>query len=80
MIGMYGMGKELNVFHAANIEYSDTTKTKMDNESLQLIQHAYEEGKRLIEQDRHYVERMIDSLLKKNVLFMKDLSDFIDLC
>jgi cell division protease FtsH len=78
MIGMYGMGKELNVFHAANIEYSDTTKTKMDNESLQLIQHAYEEGKRLIEQDRHYVERMIDSLLKKNVLFMKDLSEFID--
>ena len=78
MIGTYGMGNELNVFHADDLDYSDTTKSKLDNESLQLIRHAYEEGKRLIELDKPYVERMIASLLEKNVLFMKDLSDFID--
>jgi cell division protease FtsH len=78
MIGTYGMGNELNVFHADDLDYSDTTKSKLDNESLQLIRHAYEEGKRLIEQDKPYVERMIASLLEKNVLFMKDLTDFID--
>ena len=78
MIGMYGMGEDLKVFHDDNLDYSDTTKTKLDTESLHLIRHAYEEGKRLIEQDKTYVERMIASLLEKKVLFMKDLSDFID--
>ena len=77
MIGMYGMGDELKVFHNENQNgidlYSDNTKSKIDNESLQLVNYAYEEAKHLVEQEKEYVEHMINSLLDKKVLFFDDL-------
>ena len=60
MIGNYGMGQDLQVFYNENVEsdrnpflgrsfamgdkYSEKTKEKMDNESLDLINDAYKEA------------------------------------
>ena len=64
MIGNYGMGEELKVFYNENTEsgrtpflgrslamgdkYSDKTKEKVDDESLQLVNEAYREAYRLL--------------------------------
>ena len=64
MIGNYGMGEELMVFYNENTEsgrtpflgrsmamgdkYSEKTKEKMDEESLQLVKDAYKEAHKLL--------------------------------
>jgi ATP-dependent Zn protease len=53
MVGNYGMGNELKVFYNENIDsksfttsekYSEWTKEKMDSESLDLINDAYQQA------------------------------------
>ena len=81
MIGLYGMGEELQVFHDENLDnqyrpdlYSDFTKSIIDEESLDLVNLAYNEAKKLIKQDKTFVDFAINSLLEKKVLFSNDLN------
>ena len=83
MIGMYGMGDELKVFHDDNLDsqyrpdlYSDFTKSIMDDESLDLISEAYNEAVRIIKRDKTYFEFIINSLLDKKTLYLSDLQEY----
>ena len=83
MIGSFGMGNELMVFHNKNLDnefnsdtYSDLTKSIMDEESLDLVNMAYNEAKKIINEDKPYFKSMVNSLLVNKVLLPTDfLSD-----
>lgn len=79
MIGMYGMGDELKVFHDDNLDsqyrpdlYSDFTKSIIDDESLDLISEAYNEAVHIIRRDKTYFEFIINSLLDKKTLYLSE--------
>ena len=80
MIGLYGMGEYLKVFHDDNLDsqykpnlYSDVTKSMFDDESLDIVNAAYNEAVRIITQDKIHFEFTIDSLLENKVLYLADL-------
>jgi cell division protease FtsH len=83
MIGMYGMGDELQVFHDDNLDnqykpdlYSDILKSMMDEESLELVENAYNEAKRIIIQDKTYFDFVSNSLIINKVLYLNDFKDY----
>jgi len=83
MIGMYGMGNELEVFHNDNLDnqyspdlYSDITKTMIDEESLDLVEDAYKEAIRIITQDKTYFKFVSNSLLINKVLYLNDFKEY----
>jgi len=93
MIGNYGMGKLLEPFYNENIDsdrnpflgrsmtlgakYSEKTKELMDNESLELVRNAYDEAKRILNENRGKIDIIVDKLLEKNTLFMKEFDELI---
>ena len=80
MIGNYGMGKDLEVFYNENIEsnrnpflgrsmgmgdkYSEKTKEKMDEESLDLVNEAYREALVILRANAEMVQILKNILLK----------------
>lgn len=83
MIGMYGMGNELQVFHDDNLDnqykpdlYSDILKSMIDAESLELVENAYNEAKRIINQDKTYFDFVSNSLIINKVLYLNDFNDY----
>ena len=82
MIGLYGMGDNLQVFHDENLDnqyrpdlYSELTKSIYDDESIYLVNLAYNEAKKIIKQDKTFFEFTVNSLLDKKVLFSNDLQN-----
>ena len=82
MIGLYGMGDNLKVFHDENLDnqykpdlYSELTKSIYDDESIYLVNLAYNEAKKIIKQDKTFFEFTVNSLLDKKVLFSNDLQN-----
>ena len=82
MIGLYGMGDNLEVFHDENLDnqyrpdlYSELTKSIYDDESIYLVNLAYNEAKKIIKQDKTFFEFTVNSLLEKKVLFLNDLQN-----
>ena len=80
MIENYGMGDKLKVFHNNKLDgqyspdmYSDTTKKIIDEESLSLVNMAFDEAVEIIKQEKPYIELLINSLLDKKILFMNDI-------
>lgn len=83
MIGSYGMGDELIVFHNENLDnqyatdiYSDMTKTTMDDESLDLVMLAYDEAVKIINEHNTFFKFIVNQLLETKVLFQGDLLEF----
>jgi len=80
MIGNYGMGKDLEVFYNENIEsnrnpflgrsmgmgdkYSEKTKEKMDEESLDLVNEAYREALAILRANEEMIQILKNILLK----------------
>jgi len=94
MIGNYGMGKLLEPFYNENVDsernpfvgrnlgsgdkYSEKTKEIMDSESLELVRNAYDEAKRLLNENKDLMEIIIEKLLKQNTLFGNEVNKIID--
>jgi len=90
MIGNFGMGTELEVFFNENIDlennvflgktlasgekYSDSTKSLMDQESLQLINEAFSNAKMLINTRKNVLIELSSLLLENKVLYQDDFS------
>uniref|UniRef100_A0A6C0B998 AAA+ ATPase domain-containing protein n=1 Tax=viral metagenome TaxID=1070528 RepID=A0A6C0B998_9ZZZZ len=80
MIGNYGMGKDLEVFYNENIEsnrnpflgrsmgmgdkYSEKTKEKIDEESLDLVNEAYREALAILRANEEMIQILKNILLK----------------
>ena len=72
MVGKYGMGKELEVFYnkdAGMNFYSDKTKENIDTESLELVNSAYEEAKKILNESKPQMMRMVQQLLNQTTLY-----------
>jgi len=78
MVGNFGMGNELKVFFNENIDsamspfsgnkYSEKTKELFDAEFLELIQTAYAEALRVLQENKKYCVTLVDALLKHNTI------------
>jgi cell division protease FtsH len=95
MVGNYGMGKELQVFYNENIEsernpflgrsfgmtnkYSEKTKEKMDNESLDLINDAFEEAISILLENKLRMNILIKILLDSTTLSGKFIYDNLEI-
>jgi cell division protease FtsH len=94
MIGNYGMGKDLEVFYNTNEEsdrnpflgrtlgggekYSENTKEKMDDESLNLVNNAYREAINIILENKDKISGLINILMEKNTLSGEDIYQEIE--
>jgi len=79
MVGNFGMGKELNVFYNENIDsatrspfsgdkYSEKTKELFDTEFLELIQMAYIEAIKLLQENKNKCSTLVEALLKHKTI------------
>jgi cell division protease FtsH len=91
MIGNYGMGKLLEAFYNEDIDsdrnpflgrslgsgskYSEKTKEIMDSESLELVRNAYDEAKRILNENRNKMDIVIEELLQKNTLYTAEFDE-----
>lgn len=91
MIGNYGMGKLLEAFYNEDVDsdrnpflgrslgggakYSERTKEIMDAESLELVRNAYDEAKRILNENRGKMDIVIENLIQKNTLYTQEFDD-----
>jgi cell division protease FtsH len=73
MIENYGMGSDLEVFYDGNEyelnnKYSETMKTKIDYESLSLVNEAYDEAIKIIMVNKEKIHILINMLLSTQTL------------
>ena len=88
MIGNFGMGNQLEVFFNDNInddnpflgrslgageKYSEYTKLISDKEALHLVIEAYNEAKRILDENRDKLIIMSDLLLNQTIINKKDI-------
>ena len=86
MVGNFGMGDKLEVFFNENInddggffntnKYSEYTKFNMDRETLNLINEAYNESKKILIEKNLQLVNMCDLLLNNTVLNKQDIQKF----
>ena len=78
MIGTFGMGDQLEVFslneekQLRNI-YSETFKSEIDSESLDLVRDAYQEAKTLLKKHKEKLIAFSHILMDKTNLYQKDM-------
>jgi cell division protease FtsH len=84
MIGNFGMGTRLETFYNENVDserspflgrsigtgdkYSDETKRVFDKETMDLVQNAYIDAKRILSDNEKYMNQIVDTLLKNTTL------------
>jgi len=83
MVGNFGMGKNLEVFYNENVgddsnlmvpyPYSDHTKSIMDKEVLDLVLDAFNEAKRILNEQKTQLIELSILLENNKVVFPKDL-------
>jgi cell division protease FtsH len=86
MIGIFGMGDNLKVFYNKNIDgdvnpflsgsnelYSESTKTEMDIESINLVKLAYAEAIKILEENKDKINLISKELIERQVLFNSDM-------
>ena len=94
MVGNYGMGEDLKVFYNENVEsdrnpflgrsfgmgdkYSEKTKEKMDNESLDLINNAYQEAIHMLQENKSKMNVLVKILLDSTTLSGKFIYDNLE--
>lgn len=78
MIDKFGMGSKLEVFYNDNNNkvYSQSTQTLIDEETLKLVNIAYEEAKKILNNNKEFLISFAEILLNKTILYKKDI-DFI---
>jgi len=83
MIENYGMGSDLEVFYNDNEfgisnKYAETTKTKIDYESLSLVNEAYEEAIKIIMTNKDNINILVNMLLSSSILSGNIVYDIIN--
>jgi cell division protease FtsH len=94
MIGNYGMGNALETFYNENVEsdrnpflgrnfgagdkYSNKIKEIYDMESIELVDQAYKEAKKLLVTNRILMNRIVEELVKKYTLYGKDVMELME--
>ena len=89
MIGNFGMGDKLEVFFNDNIgdesnpflgrslgigdKYSQYTKYVMDKESLELVNNAYKEAKKLLKENYIKLVEFSELLVNNTIVMNKDI-------
>ena len=71
MICNYGMGEDLKVFYdesVDSIKFSDKRKEKIDNESLLLLDNAYNEAIQILENNKDKINLLVNQLLQNITL------------
>jgi cell division protease FtsH len=93
MIGNFGMGDKLEVFFNDNVgdesnpflgrslgigdKYSQYTKYVMDKESLELVNNAYKDAKKILEENYLKLIEFSELLINNTVVMKNDVNDFI---
>lgn len=85
MVSIYGMNQEIGNVSFYDPErselggkpYSEATAERIDNEVKKLIDQAYERTKSLLSEKRDELETLAQELLKKEIIFQKDLEVLI---
>jgi cell division protease FtsH len=86
MVTIYGMNKEIGNLsyydskqseYNFNKPYSDATAEKIDREVKKIIDEAFERTKKLLIDQREYLEIIAKELLEKEILFQSDLERLI---
>jgi cell division protease FtsH len=84
MIGLFGMGDELETFYNENIDsslpdfgysnhkYSEKIKESFDMEALKLVSKAYGEAKEIIEKNSSEFNDLVNLLFEKEILNIND--------
>jgi cell division protease FtsH len=88
MIGIFGMGDNLKVFYNKNVDegvnpflsgsnelYSESTKTEMDIESINLVKLAYIEAIKILEENKDKINLIAKELMEKQILFNSDMKE-----
>jgi cell division protease FtsH len=80
MITIFGMGKNLNAFYNDETEgnqfynkYSENIKKNIDEESLELVNLAYTEAERLINNNIEKFRKLVVLLMQQKVLHKNDI-------
>jgi cell division protease FtsH len=89
MVGNFGMGNKLEVFYNEDIgeesnpflgrtigmgdKYSQNTKYIMDKESLELVNEAYQEAKKILSFNRVCLVNFTELLQNNTILYKKDI-------
>ena len=89
MVGNFGMGNKLEVFYNEDIgdesnpflgrtigmgdKYSQNTKYIMDKESLELVNEAYQEAKKILSFNRVCLVNFTELLYNNTILYKKDI-------
>jgi cell division protease FtsH len=84
----YGESNELQYLgygYGEQRDYSDKTADLIDEEVREIVQHAYVEAKRILEQNREILNKIAEELLVKEVIeddefevFFKDVKNLPD--
>lgn len=86
MVTIYGMNKTIGNIsfydpnqseYSFNKPYSDATAERIDQEVKKMIDKAYERTIHLLEDKREELEILAQALLKREVIFQKDLAEMI---
>ena len=82
-VSIYGMDLDIATFHydrnSAARQYSEELRKKVDMCVLQLIQRCYIQAKKLIEENKTYIEAMAQALLEKEILNQEEITVLLQL-
>jgi len=86
MIGLFGMGNDLETFYNQDLEselnygttnkYSEKTKEMFDNETIKLVSESFIEAKNIINKNKEIFQRLSELLITKQILIKSDLKYF----
>jgi len=82
MVGNYGMGDSLEVFYNENLDpstslpakYADNTKEAIDKESLHLVNMAYMEAKKILQENKDKMNILVNELMERKTVLGKEMS------
>jgi cell division protease FtsH len=92
MIGQYGMGNhDMEMFFNENIGddtspfsivnkrelYAETTKTKIDEETMKILHESYNVAKKILENNKDVLYKFTDLLLNNTYLYKKDIDTYL---
>ena len=79
MVTSYGMSEALG-FLVDHKNASSETKRLIDVEVQRLLDEAYAEAKRVLEEHSDVVELIVEELMEKEILYREDLDRIMELC
>ena len=78
-VSIYGMDKDISTFYynRNSSQYSEDLRKKIDNSVHKLIEMCYIQTKKLIAENKVYIESMAQALLEKEILNQEEIADLL---